>query len=299
MCSLYLPDTSYLVFILCEGDKKLLCAIKGSVIIPNAGLVGLQAAVMNPVICKGIILLNISLRMLHIKKQPWYGKPLIKSFQSLLRWGEIGLERTSCVWLQFFQTLLLIILSIFFSCRNTALGKFFFKTVATPESVRNILCQVILQNISLLIHLYEWIISQVNNCYFSLQRVNYNRSKIRSSLLYVKLYSYFSSAGVILHIVFLHCAQVLIFPVRISVLPRHVPGYRWISEDNSWSRTWRWCRGCVSWIYLLLRRTSSRGITPSSEGNVHIFAPFKSIFNHGFLLTITENDVLHSCSAQY
>ncbi|KAH6809042.1 alpha/beta-Hydrolases superfamily protein [Perilla frutescens var. frutescens] len=73
------------------------------------GLVGLQAAVMDPGICKGIILFNISLRMLHIKKQPWYGRPLIKSFQSLLR--------------------------------NTALGKFFFKTVATAESVRNILCQ--------------------------------------------------------------------------------------------------------------------------------------------------------------
>ncbi|KAL0358446.1 UNVERIFIED_CONTAM: putative aminoacrylate hydrolase RutD [Sesamum angustifolium] len=73
------------------------------------GLVGLQAAVMDPAICKGIILFNISLRMLHIKKQPWYGRPLIKSFQSLLR--------------------------------NTALGKFFFRTVATPESVRNILCQ--------------------------------------------------------------------------------------------------------------------------------------------------------------
>lgn len=68
-----------------RSDKTLFCAIKDSVIIPNAGLVGLQAAVMNPVICKGIILLNISLRMLHIKKQPWYGKPLIKSFQSLLR----------------------------------------------------------------------------------------------------------------------------------------------------------------------------------------------------------------------
>ncbi|KAI3470093.1 hypothetical protein Pfo_026756 [Paulownia fortunei] len=73
------------------------------------GLVGLQAAVLDPVICKGIVLLNISLRMLHIKKQPWYGRPLIKSFQTLLR--------------------------------NTDLGKFFFKTVATPESVRNILSQ--------------------------------------------------------------------------------------------------------------------------------------------------------------
>ncbi|KAA8542965.1 hypothetical protein F0562_024111 [Nyssa sinensis] len=73
------------------------------------GVVGLQAAVMEPQICKGIVILNISLRMLHIKKQPWYGRPLIKSFQSLLR--------------------------------NTALGKFFYRTVATPESVKNILCQ--------------------------------------------------------------------------------------------------------------------------------------------------------------
>lgn len=54
--------------------------------VTNAGIVGLQAAVMDPAICKGIILLNISLRMLHIKKQPWYGRPIIKSFQNLLRW---------------------------------------------------------------------------------------------------------------------------------------------------------------------------------------------------------------------
>ncbi|XP_021816692.1 uncharacterized protein LOC110759001 isoform X2 [Prunus avium] len=73
------------------------------------GLVGLQAAVMEPQLCKGVMLLNISLHMLHIKKQPWYGRPLIRSFQNLLR--------------------------------NTDVGKYFFKTVATPESVRNILCQ--------------------------------------------------------------------------------------------------------------------------------------------------------------
>ncbi|CAB4281656.1 unnamed protein product [Prunus armeniaca] len=73
------------------------------------GLVGLQAAVMEPQLCKGVMLLNISLRMLHIKKQPWYGRPLIRSFQHLLR--------------------------------NTDVGKYFFKIVATPESVRNILCQ--------------------------------------------------------------------------------------------------------------------------------------------------------------
>ncbi|XP_043690616.1 pheophytinase, chloroplastic isoform X2 [Telopea speciosissima] len=73
------------------------------------GVVGLQAAVMEPQICKGIVLLNISLRMLHIKKQPWYGRPVIRSFQNFLR--------------------------------NTALGKFFYKTVASPQAVKSILCQ--------------------------------------------------------------------------------------------------------------------------------------------------------------
>ncbi|XP_074292642.1 uncharacterized protein LOC141619529 [Silene latifolia] len=73
------------------------------------GLVGLEAAVMEPQICRGLLLLNISLRMLHIKKQPALARPLIKSFQSLLR--------------------------------DTVLGKYFFKTVATTQSVRNILCQ--------------------------------------------------------------------------------------------------------------------------------------------------------------
>ncbi|KAJ7980580.1 Alpha/beta hydrolase fold [Quillaja saponaria] len=73
------------------------------------GLVGLQAAVTEPQICKGIILLNISLRMLHIKKQPWFGRPFIRSFQNLLR--------------------------------GTAVGKAFFRSVATQESVRSILCQ--------------------------------------------------------------------------------------------------------------------------------------------------------------
>ncbi|CAI8585418.1 unnamed protein product [Vicia faba] len=73
------------------------------------GVVGLQAAIVEPEICQGIVLLNISLRMLHITKQPWYGRPFISSFQRLLR--------------------------------DTAVGKFFFKAVATKESVKNILCQ--------------------------------------------------------------------------------------------------------------------------------------------------------------
>ncbi|XP_065877016.1 pheophytinase, chloroplastic isoform X2 [Euphorbia lathyris] len=73
------------------------------------GLVGLQASIMEPEICRGLLLLNISLRMLHIKKQPWFARPFIKSFQSLLR--------------------------------NTDLGKLFFKSVATSASVKSILCQ--------------------------------------------------------------------------------------------------------------------------------------------------------------
>ncbi|KAB2607530.1 pheophytinase [Pyrus ussuriensis x Pyrus communis] len=85
-----------------KGEAFFICNSIG-------GLVGVQAAVMEPQLCKGIMLLNISLRMLHITKQPWYGRPLIKSFQNLLR--------------------------------NTAVGKYFFKTVATPQSVRNILSQ--------------------------------------------------------------------------------------------------------------------------------------------------------------
>ncbi|XP_019090530.1 PREDICTED: pheophytinase, chloroplastic isoform X1 [Camelina sativa] len=73
------------------------------------GLVGLQAAVSKPEICRGLMLINISLRMLHIKKQPMIGRPFIKSFQNLLR--------------------------------NTPVGKLFFKSIAKPETVKSILCQ--------------------------------------------------------------------------------------------------------------------------------------------------------------
>jgi pimeloyl-ACP methyl ester carboxylesterase len=55
------------------------------------------------------MLINISLRMLHIKKQPFIGRPFIKSFQNLLR--------------------------------NTPVGKLFFKSIAKPETVKSILCQ--------------------------------------------------------------------------------------------------------------------------------------------------------------
>lgn len=107
----------------------------------SAGVVGLQAAAIAPQICRGIILLNISLRMLHIKKQPWFARPFISSFQRLLRykWNKsffmVPLQ-ISCLGQRTYHY-------HSFSFRNTAVGKFFFKAVATKESVRNILCQVL------------------------------------------------------------------------------------------------------------------------------------------------------------
>lgn len=55
------------------------------------GIVGLQAALMERNICRGIVLLNISLRMLHIKNQSWYKRPFVKLFQNLLRYVLLNL----------------------------------------------------------------------------------------------------------------------------------------------------------------------------------------------------------------
>lgn len=73
------------------------------------GVVGLQAALLDSKAIRGLVLFNISLRMLHIKKQRWYLRPLVKAFQNTLR--------------------------------STDLGKRFFKAVATPQAVRRILCE--------------------------------------------------------------------------------------------------------------------------------------------------------------
>eukprot|EP00252_Welwitschia_mirabilis_P020177 TRINITY_DN488_c0_g1_i4.p1 TRINITY_DN488_c0_g1~~TRINITY_DN488_c0_g1_i4.p1 ORF type:complete len:389 (+),score=54.44 TRINITY_DN488_c0_g1_i4:36-1202(+) len=73
------------------------------------GIVGLQAALMGTHACRGLVLLNLSLRMLHTRKQSWYQKPLVKAFQNVLR--------------------------------NTNLGNVFFKAVATPQAVKSILSQ--------------------------------------------------------------------------------------------------------------------------------------------------------------
>lgn len=74
------------------------------------GLVGLQLCLDRPDLVNGIMLLNISLRMLHIKKQPALLRPFVKALQTALR--------------------------------ETPLGGLFFAQIATPKGVRNVLEQV-------------------------------------------------------------------------------------------------------------------------------------------------------------
>ena len=54
------------------------------------GVAGLQAAVDDKTLVKGVILLNISLRGLHTSKQPALAKPFIKALQTTLRTTDIG-----------------------------------------------------------------------------------------------------------------------------------------------------------------------------------------------------------------
>jgi hypothetical protein len=75
-----------------------------------AGLAGLQAAIDKSEMVRGLVLLNISLRMLHITKQEWWKKPFVKALQNVLR--------------------------------GTNLGQAFFKSVASKKAVKNILQQV-------------------------------------------------------------------------------------------------------------------------------------------------------------
>ena len=77
------------------------------------GVAGLQAAKddgLRPATArriKGVTLLNVSLRMLHVKKTPAWQRPLVRSLQSFLR--------------------------------TTPVGEFFFKSIATRNGVRNVL----------------------------------------------------------------------------------------------------------------------------------------------------------------
>jgi len=71
------------------------------------GVAGLQAAVDAPEKVRGIVLMNISLRGLHITKQPPFARPFVKALQRTLR--------------------------------ETAIGKSFFGSVAKARTVKNIL----------------------------------------------------------------------------------------------------------------------------------------------------------------
>mmetsp|Transcript_26574 Transcript_26574/g.26821 ORF Transcript_26574/g.26821 Transcript_26574/m.26821 type:complete len:340 (+) Transcript_26574:40-1059(+) len=73
------------------------------------GVVGLQAAKISPNMIKGVILINISMRMLHVTKQPPLARPFIKLFQDVLR--------------------------------ETPMGPIFFSLIAQREGLRNILRQ--------------------------------------------------------------------------------------------------------------------------------------------------------------
>lgn len=73
------------------------------------GVVGLQAALQAPDLIKGVILINISMRMLHVTKQPPLARPFISAFQTFLR--------------------------------ETPVGELFFSQVAQKEALRNILAQ--------------------------------------------------------------------------------------------------------------------------------------------------------------
>lgn len=54
------------------------------------GVAGLQAAVDGPDNVRGVVLINPSLRGLHVKKQPDAIKPFVKALQRVLRTTDIG-----------------------------------------------------------------------------------------------------------------------------------------------------------------------------------------------------------------
>ena len=56
----------------------------------GAGLAALQAAIDCPEKVRGVQLLDISLRMLHIRNQPAWKKPLVKGLQNVLRNTPVG-----------------------------------------------------------------------------------------------------------------------------------------------------------------------------------------------------------------
>ena len=73
------------------------------------GVAALQSAVTRPDLVKGIVLINLSMRMLHVKKQTFIQRPIVRAIQRLLR--------------------------------ETDIGQRFFTQVATPSTIKTILNQ--------------------------------------------------------------------------------------------------------------------------------------------------------------
>lgn len=78
------------------------------------GMVGLQSAVTRPDLVKGVVLINISLRLLNQKKQAPLARPFISALQYVLR--------------------------------ESGVGKVFFNRVATKQAIKNILSQAYASN---------------------------------------------------------------------------------------------------------------------------------------------------------
>ena len=85
------------------GESSFICC--NSV----GGIAGLEAAIKCPEKVISVQIINISLRMLHLEKQPSFLKPFVSLLQKTLR--------------------------------TTPLGSLFFRQIATPEGVRNVLQQ--------------------------------------------------------------------------------------------------------------------------------------------------------------
>lgn len=90
-----------------NGKRKKVFLICNSI----GGIAALQAAKVDALsgrrVIDGIVLMNVSLRMLHVKKQQPWQRPMVKALQTLLR--------------------------------ETPVGEFFFRAVATEDGVRNVL----------------------------------------------------------------------------------------------------------------------------------------------------------------
>ena len=86
-----------------DGEKVLICC--NSV----GGIAGLQAAIKRPDKVASVMLMNVSLRMLHEKKQSKFARPFVAALQKTLR--------------------------------TTQLGPWFFSQIATPQGVKNVLRQ--------------------------------------------------------------------------------------------------------------------------------------------------------------